>query len=246
MRNHFPATSFYGQESLKSMWKWIMINPNKKDKGTNEKMKHIILASSSPRRKELLEQIGICFEVRTSGAEEVTQATDSEDIAQELSKIKAQAVWDTLTDEEKETSVVLGADTIVCARTSEMKNANEVREEGLLAEGFCILGKPKDEADAARMLRLLSGRVHQVFTGVTLIAKEETKTFYECTDVHVASLSDKEIADYVATKESMDKAGAYGIQGIFAKHIIGIEGSYSNVMGLPVCSVYRELKSFLE
>ena len=245
MRHHFPATSFYGRETLKSMWEWIMINPNKKDKGINEKMKHIILASSSPRRKELLEQIGICFEVRTSGAEEVTQTTESEDIAQELSKIKAQAVWDTLTDEEKETSVVLGADTIVCARTSEMKNANEVREEGLLAGEFCILGKPKDEADAARMLRLLSGRVHQVFTGVTLIAKEETKTFYECTDVHVASLSDKEIADYVATKESMDKAGAYGIQGIFAKHIIGIEGSYSNVMGLPVCSVYRELKSFL-
>ena len=77
-----------------------MINPNKKDKGINEKMKHIILASSSPRRKELLEQIGIGFEVRTSGAEEVTQATESEDIAQELSKIKAQAVWATLTDEE--------------------------------------------------------------------------------------------------------------------------------------------------
>lgn len=245
MKNHFPATSFYGRETLKSMWEWIMINPNKKDKGINEKMKHIILASSSPRRKELLEQIGICFEVRTSGAEEVTQATESEDIAQELSKIKAQVVWDTLTDEEKETSVVLGADTIVCARTSEMKNANEVREEGLLEGEICILGKPKDEADAAHMLRLLSGRVHQVFTGVTLIAKEETKTFYECTDVHVASLSDEEIADYVATKESMDKAGAYGIQGIFAKHIIGIEGSYSNVMGLPVCSVYRELKSFL-
>lgn len=216
-----------------------MINPNKKDKGINEKMKHIILASSSPRRKELLEQIGIGFEVRTSGAEEVTQATESEDIAQELSKIKAQAVWATLTDEEKEMSVVLGADTIVCVRTSEMKNAKEARE-------FCILGKPKDEEDAARMLYLLSGHTHQVFTGVTLIAKEEAKTFYECTDVHVASLSDKEIADYVATKESMDKAGAYGIQGIFAKHIIGIEGSYSNVMGLPVCSVYRELKSFLE
>ncbi len=95
-------------------------------------MKHIILASSSPRRKELLEQIGIGFEVRTSGAEEVTQATESEDIAQELSKIKAQAVWATLTDEEKEMSVVLGADTIVCDRTSEMKNAKEARE-------FCIL-----------------------------------------------------------------------------------------------------------
>ena len=198
-------------------------------------MKHIILASSSPRRKELLEQIGICFEIRTSGAEEVTQATESEDIAQELSNIKAQAVWATLTDEEKEMSVVLGADTIVCVRTSEMKNAKEARE-------CCILGKPKDEEDAARMLHLLSGHTHQVFTGVTLIAKEETKTFYECTDVHVASLSDKEIADYVATKESMDKAGAYGIQGAFAAYIKEIHGDYSNVVGLPLGALVHEWK----
>ena len=163
------------------------------------------------------------------------QATESEDIAQELSKIKAQAVWATLTDEEKEMSVVLGADTIVCVRTSKMKNAKEARE-------FCILGKPKDEEDAARMLHLLSGHTHQVFTGVTLIAKEETKTFYECTDVHVASLSDKEIADYVATKESMDKAGAYGIQGAFAAYIKEIHGDYSNVVGLPLGALVHEWK----
>lgn len=202
----------------------------------------LILASASPRRKELLEQIGLEFEVRTSGAEEFTTASQPGQIGQELSEIKAQAVWDTLTDAEKEDAVVIGADTIVCVRQSADSNQLEQGQE----EKFFILGKPKDEADAARMLYLLSGHTHQVFTGVTLISKEETKTFYECTDVHVASLSDEEIADYVATKESMDKAGAYGIQGVFAKHIIGIEGSYSNVMGLPVCSVYRELKPFLK
>ncbi len=205
----------------------------------------LILASASPRRKELLEQIGLEFEVRTSGAEEITTASQPGEIGQELSGIKAQAVWDTLTDTEKEDAVVIGADTIVCVRLPEADNPVESGEEGRQTEEFCILGKPKDEADAARMLHLLSGRIHQVFTGVTLITKEETKTFYECTDVHVAKLSEQEITDYIATKDPMDKAGAYGIQGIFARHIIGIEGDYNNVVGLPVASVYRELKPFL-
>lgn len=204
----------------------------------------LILASASPRRKELLEQIGLEFEVCTSGAEEITTATQPGQIGQELSGIKAQAVWDTLTDTEKENAVVIGADTIVCARLPETDNPTEAGE-GKQTEEFCILGKPKDEADAARMLRLLSGRAHQVFTGVTILSKEGKRTFYECTDVHVAKLSDQEIADYIATKDPMDKAGAYGIQGIFARYITGIEGDYNNVVGLPVASVYRELKPFL-
>ena len=201
----------------------------------------LILASASPRRKELLEQIGLEFEVRTSGAEEFTTASQPGQIGQELSEIKAQAVWDTLTDAEKEDAVVIGADTIVCVRQSADSNQLERGQE----EKFFVLGKPKDEADAARMLHLLSGRVHQVFTGVTILSKEGKKTFYECTDVHVAKLSDQEIADYIATKDPMDKAGAYGIQGIFARHITGIEGDYNNVVGLPVASVYHELKPFL-
>ena len=149
--------------------------------------------------------------------------------------------WDTLTDAEKEDAVVIGADTIVCVRQSADSNQLEQGQE----EEFFVLGKPKDEADAARMLHLLSGRVHQVFTGVTILSKEGKKTFYECTDVQVAKLSDQEIADYIATKDPMDKAGAYGIQGIFARHITGIEGDYNNVVGLPVASVYHELKPFL-
>lgn len=201
----------------------------------------LILASASPRRKELLEQIGLEFEVRTSGAEEFTTASQPGQIGQELSEIKAQAVWDTLTDAEKEDAVVIGADTIVCVRQSADSNQLEQGQK----EKFFVLGKPKDEADAARMLHLLSGRVHQVFTGVTILSKEGKKTFYECTDVHVAKLSDQEIADYIATKDPMDKAGAYGIQGIFARHITGIEGDYNNVVGLPVASVYHELKPFL-
>lgn len=201
----------------------------------------LILASASPRRKELLEQIGLEFEVRTSGAEEFTTASQPGQIGQELSEIKAQAVWDTLTDAEKEDAVVIGADTIVCVRQSADSKQLEQGQE----EKFFVLGKPKDEADAARMLHLLSGRVHQVFTGVTILSKEGKKTFYECTDVHVAKLSDQEIADYIATKDPMDKAGAYGIQGIFARHITGIEGDYNNVVGLLVASVYHELKPFL-
>lgn len=201
----------------------------------------LILASASPRRKELLEQIGLEFEVRTSGAEEFTTASQPGQIGQELSEIKAQAVWDTLTDAEKEDAVVIGADTIVCVRQSADSNQLEQGQE----EKFFVLGKPKDGADAACMLHLLSGRVHQVFTGVTILSKEGKKTFYECTDVHVAKLSDQEIADYIATKDPMDKAGAYGIQGIFARHITGIEGDYNNVVGLPVASVYHELKPFL-
>ena len=199
----------------------------------------LILASASPRRKELLEQIGLEFEVRTSGAEEVTAASQPGQIGQELSEIKARAVWDTLTDAEKEDAVVIGADTIVCVRQPADSDQSEQGQE----ETFSILGKPKDQADAARMLHLLSGRVHQVFTGVTLLSKEGKKTFYECTDVHVAKLSDQEIADYIATKDPMDKAGAYGIQGIFARHITGIEGDYNNVVGLPVCTLYHALTS---
>ena len=200
----------------------------------------LITASASPRRK-LLEQIGLEFEVRTSGAESSRRQVSRDRSDRKIIEIKAQAVWDTLTDAEKEDAVVIGADTIVCVRQSADSKQLEQGQE----EKFFVLGKPKDEADAARMLHLLSGRVHQVFTGVTILSKEGKKTFYECTDVHVAKLSDQEIADYIATKDPMDKAGAYGIQGIFARHITGIEGDYNNVVGLPVASVYHELKPFL-
>lgn len=204
----------------------------------------VILASASPRRRELLTQIGIEFEVQVSDVEErVTTAVPCE-VVQELSRQKAQAVMDMCRERDVQDAengqsvekkqpvrsdragtVVIGADTIVAC-------------------GGEILGKPRDEEDAARMLRLLSGRSHEVYTGVTFVYDEgrEIHSFYECTKVYFAPMTEVEIAEYVATGDPMDKAGAYGIQGFCARYITGIEGDYNNVVGLPVGRVYQELK----
>ena len=211
------------------------------------KNKKIILASASPRRKELLAQIGIDFEVRPSHAEEVTTGTRPAEIVMGLSNLKAEDVFAQLSEDEKENVLVIGSDTVVALDGE-------------------ILGKPKDEADAKRMLKALQGRSHQVFTGVTLISQETpaeiskdedyrqdeegceklpciTHTvFYEETEVLVYPMTEEEIDAYVATKEPMDKAGAYGIQGCFAAHIKGINGDYNNVVGLPIGRLYQEMK----
>ena len=198
--------------------------------------KKIILASASPRRRELLAQIGMDFEVRASYAEEKTEAKDSEELVKELSALKALDIWEKLSEEEKKTGLVIGADTVV---------------------SICgaVMGKPKDREDAAGMLSLLQGRTHQVYTGVTFIyldekgdmdigrkAERRVNSFFEKTDVLVFPMSEEEIARYVATGDPMDKAGAYGIQGIFAAYIKGIAGDYNNVVGLPVGRLYQELK----
>ena len=186
----------------------------------------IILASASPRRRELLMQIGLTFEIQVSDVEEKITANLPMEVVQELSRQKAEAVLEVCEDEEP--LLVIGADTIVSC-------------DGI------ILGKPEDARDAARMLRMLSGRSHQVYTGVTLAykgKKRETHTFYEATTVHFAPMTDEEIQTYVDTLDPMDKAGAYGIQGFCARYITGIEGDYNNVVGLPVCRVYQELKRF--
>ncbi len=187
----------------------------------------VILASASPRRRELLTQIGIAFEVQVSDVEERITATVPCEVVQELSRQKAGAVMDMCM--ERFGTVVIGADTIVAC-------------------GGEILGKPRDEEDAARMLRLLSGRSHEVYTGVTFVYDEGRKnfSFYECTKVHFAPMTEAEIADYVATGDPMDKAGAYGIQGFCARYITGIEGDYNNVVGLPAGRVYQELKRLLQ
>ncbi len=185
----------------------------------------IILASASPRRKELLTQIGIPFEIRVSEVEEKVTTTVPAEVVQQLSGQKAEAVLAVCEEEE---AVVIGADTIVACDGK-------------------ILGKPKDAEDAVRMLRMLSGRSHEVYTGVTLVYKGERResyTFYEATTVHFAVMSDAEIQTYVDTRDPLDKAGAYGIQGFCARYITGIEGDYNNVVGLPVCRVYQELKRF--
>lgn len=198
--------------------------------------KKIILASASPRRRELLAQIGMDFEVRASYAEEKTEAKDSEELVKELSALKALDIWEKLSEEEKKNGLVIGADTVV---------------------SICgaVMGKPKDREDAVRMLSLLQGRTHQVYTGVTFIYLDEkgdrdtgrkterrVNSFFEKTDVLVFPMSEEEIARYVDTGDPMDKAGAYGIQGIFAAYIKGIAGDYNNVVGLPVGRLYQELK----
>ena len=191
----------------------------------------IILASASPRRRELLEQIGIEFEIKISEVEEVVTSTKPEEVVKELSGQKAQAVFDVLEKEMKEDYLVVGADTIV------------------FADGE-ILGKPKDYEDCKRMLRLLQNNIHQVFTGVTLIWKEQGKTcktsFAEATDVRVCSMDEDEIKAYIETGEPMDKAGGYGIQGFFARYVEGIDGDYNNVVGLPVARLYKEMKGMLK
>lgn len=185
----------------------------------------LILASASPRRKELLRQIGLAFEVRVSGVDEdgLSLPDDPVSHAVTLALAKAQDVAGKTAD-----GCVIGADTVVA-----------VEEH--------ILGKPADEADAMRMLRLLSGRTHQVVTGVAVIRVSAgltvaTATGHAATDVRFRDVSDGELLAYVATGEPMDKAGAYAIQGRAALFIEGINGDYFNVVGLPLFTLASLLR----
>lgn len=182
----------------------------------------IILASQSPRRRELFGHLGMEFEVLVSDEEETITSEDPASVTEELSEQKARAVAAKVDE-----GVVIGADTVV-------------------AIDGRILGKPVDRADAGRMISLLQGRSHMVYTGVTILAVKDgevvcRRTFSEGTKVHVAPMTDEEISNYLNTDEPYDKAGAYGIQGVFSKHIAGIEGDYFNVVGLPVHRVYKEM-----
>lgn len=187
----------------------------------------LILASGSPRRDELLTTAGLPHEVIVSGVEEDAVQNDPCSLVEELSARKAEDVFHQFGEECD--FAVIGADTVV-------------------ALDGRILGKPRDEEDAAQMLRLLSGREHQVCTGVTIHGRvgsqERVRTFSEVSRVHAAVLSEEEILSYIATGEAMDKAGAYGIQGAFCRYVTHIEGDYFNIVGLPVSRVYRELKEF--
>lgn len=199
-------------------------------------MSRIILASASPRRKELLEQIGVEFEICPAKGEEVITKTVPQEVVMELSKQKAEEIASMVLsfgENHKDITtptdiLVIGADTVVA-------------HEGK------ILGKPKDEENAKRMLQSLSGTTHSVFTGVTLVLIDKQGrcgevVFYEKTDVTMHTISETEIERYVASGEPMDKAGAYGIQGKCAIYIEKIEGDYNNVVGLPISRLYQELK----
>ena len=185
----------------------------------------LILASASPRRKELLEKIGLPFTIQPAkGEERITQKSPAA-VVMELSRQKAEEIAAAQTGE----CIILGADTIV-------------------AKGEEIMGKPKDAADAKRMLKSIADDCHQVYTGVTLIrtgVHPQSVTFQEKTDVFLYPISDAELDSYIASGDPMDKAGAYGIQGNFAIHVKGIAGDYYNVVGLPIGRVYQELKRML-
>lgn len=180
----------------------------------------LILASASPRRAELLRAARLAFETRAVDVDETPLPDESPDAhVRRLAEEKARAVH-----AKRRDAVVLGADTVV------------------VADGK-ILGKPRDEEEAARMLRMLSGREHEVLTGVAVVGPNSSRTEVASTRVWLSPLTDDEIAWYVATREPMDKAGAYAIQGFASRFIERIEGSYSNVVGLPVALVYRLLNA---
>ena len=180
---------------------------------------NLVLASASPRRRELLQTAGLQFSVRVSDADEtIPPNTPPHEAVQLLAKQKAAAVAKLCPKD-----LVIGADTVVTLDGD-------------------ILGKPRDAADAARMLRMLSGKTHDVFTGVCLMHAGKAETFFEQTCVTFYPLTDGEIADYIATGEPMDKAGAYGIQGRGCTLVKKINGDYFNVVGLPVAALYRKLE----
>lgn len=184
---------------------------------------HIVLASKSPRRQQLLNGLGVEFEIRTRDTDETFSNTlHNEQIALYLAEIKAQAMSDTL----KPGELIITADTIVCL-------GNEV------------LNKPADEAEACKMLKALSGQMHRVYTGVCLTTREKQRLFFDETKVFFRNLTEEEIAYYVENYRPYDKAGSYGAQEWMGYvGVERIEGSYFNVMGLPVHKLYTELLNF--
>lgn len=187
-------------------------------------MRDIILASQSPRRREILTQVGIPFTVKVSNVEEIVPDAPPVEVVQELARQKAAAVAAEAWAAGQTDAIVLGADTIV------------------VCDGE-IMGKPADRQDAERMIRKLAGRDHEVYTGVAVASKEETFTFAECTLVTVREISEEDLQEYLSSVEPYDKAGSYAVQGLFAKHIEKLNGDYYNVVGLPVSRIYHELKT---
>lgn len=189
-------------------------------------MKKIVLASQSPRRHELLSMVGIDHEVITSDCDENIEYKGPADMVSKLSALKAGSVAEVL-KKRGEKAIVIGSDTIVYFKDT-------------------VLGKPIDEKDAFRMLSELSGQTHSVFTGVTVIDTEldMSETFYEETKVAFYDVSDEEILNYIATKDPLDKAGSYGVQGRGAFLVKRIEGDYFTVVGLPIAHLIQVLKHF--
>lgn len=180
----------------------------------------LILASKSPRRKEILEMAGYDFSVKVSNADENVKAKSVKQMSLMIAKRKCDAVF-----EENKDCVIISADTIVYINKK-------------------VLEKPKDKDDCREMIKLIQDNVHEVYTSVVVKSSEKEMSFLEKTKVFVSKMSDEEIEEYINTSEPYDKAGAYAIQGIFAKYVSKIEGDYYNVMGLPICRLNKVLKEF--
>lgn len=186
-----------------------------------QKLKYpIILASSSPRRKEILSNIGLEFKIETADVDEFTKLKRPSKIVEELSYRKAKVIFERHSD-----SIVIGADTIVSIDGQ-------------------ILGKPQNKNDALRMLKLLSGNTHDVYTGVSVLSPESENTFFERTKVTMLECDESFLMDYIETGEPMDKAGSYGIQEKGAVLIDKIDGNYHNVVGLPIARLYEVLRQW--
>ena len=194
----------------------------------NNKNIPIILASASPRRIQLMKQAGFTFSVIPSNAEETVTSATPDRLVEELAFLKANEVYQRIKkDYAGKDFMVIGADTIVYYDKE-------------------VLGKPDDEQEAFDMLKMLSDRTHQVYTGIAIIQKtkdeKQTQLLFDKTDVTFYPISDYEIKDYIATGDPLDKAGAYGIQGPFAIHIKEIHGDYNNVVGLPIAKLYQAIR----
>lgn len=185
--------------------------------------RRLILASASPRRQELLQDIGYPFDIVTADCEETFDHTASVFSAiEQIALVKARTVW-----EQHPEAVVLGADTMVCYENQ-------------------MMGKPRSREDAYHMLKQLGGRTHTVISGVAIVWKGKAELFHEETSVTFYDLDEDLLMKYLDSSEPYDKAGAYGIQGMGKLFVREIHGDYFNVMGLPVAAVYRRIKPYLE
>lgn len=186
-------------------------------------MSKLILASASPRRRELLQDLGYPFEIITADCKEIIDPDLSiAEAIQQIAYQKAETVWKVNKD-----AIVIGADTMVCY-------------------GGKMLGKPKDRNDAKQMLEMLSGKTHMVISGVAILSQDKKETFYEETRVAFYPIEEELLNKYLDSEEPYDKAGAYGIQGMGKLFVKEISGDYFNVVGLPIASVYRHLKTYIK